>query len=101
EYHFHEPRALGGVEVRHLARVALEDHAAKPRVVGLVHAHDAAKVILPEHRSTGAGAELAGGRVRHGFPYSKTRSIPPLLARSTNSRIQPSPRRWRAISTTM
>ena len=55
-----------------------------------------------EWRARGRQA-TQGGHGEHGSKkvYSRTRSIPPRFAFSTNSRIHPSPSRWRAISTTM
>ncbi len=57
--------------------------------------HSARGASLPRHGT------VHNSWARSGGPQSRTRSMPPRFAFSTNSGIQRSPSRWRAISTTM
>ncbi len=89
----HAVLALGGGEVGKLGHMRVPDDAVEGGKARLVGADEAQVLALPDQLAARLVAQHAG--------HSSTFSMPPLLARCTNSGIQFLPRIWLHISMTM
>ena len=87
-----------GIKAKGGEATAVARHAGHEiRVVGVLRADHAQGIVAEDGGAAFLFAQFTTGHRAH----TSTRSMPPVLARSTYSRIQFSPRIWRAISTTM
>src|SRR3990167_9493636 len=91
----HAMQARAGVKVGELCHMGIPDHPVERRKARLVGTDHAQLLAAPDQMATVGVAQRAGCR------HTRTRSIPPWLARCTYSGSQFSPRICLAISITM